>query len=173
MASSRIDTVFQAGDCELVPMDDVRGRQICRSSTGYLGTVNLNGGTAVAIYSGGAVILAHISPLPTDHERLELTGDGNAALMMKRMRILFDTYHHDFKTKASACVIYPAYQGQIALPDQLRIVSNTLESWGITPVYVSYKVAPSYLRGPAAGTVLIDCREIDKVSIFIEDVRLA
>lgn len=173
MAFYKIGQALQQGVCQLVYMNDVKFRRFGLGGSGCLGTMDLNGCTAVAIVSSAGAILAHISPRAPDGNPEEATGDAHAMVMMNRMHAHFNMRRTSFgNSETYAVVIYGVFEGEVAMPGQIQIISEQLQSWGITPKYVPYAVAWAYQRGPAAGTVLIDGR-YEPPAVFVEDVQVA
>ena len=173
MASHKIGRALQQGVCQLVYMNEVKFRRFGLGGPGCLGTMDLNGCTGVAIVSSAGAILAHISPRAPYGDPEEATGDAHAIEMMSIMRAHFNSRRTSFGNSETYCVvIYGVFEGEVAMPDQIQIISEELQSWGITPKYVPYAVAWAYQRGPAAGTVLID-GQYEPPAVFVEDVQVA
>ena len=171
--ASKLQEALQHGGCDLVGLDNMKFRQFGLGGPGSLGAMNLNGGTAVAIVSEAGAILAHISPRAAFSDPQQATGDDHALEMMRHVRRLFEIHRRSFDNQGTySVVIYGMYGGEVALPDQLRIISDGLMIWGITPRHAPYEVTPANQRGPAAGTVLIDGR-YGHPALYVEDVQVA
>lgn len=171
--ASKLEEASQNGGCALVEMDDIKFRRFRSGGPGSLGTMNLNGGTAIAIVSEAGAILAHIMPRLAFDNPKKATGDDHVMEMMTKVQHFLNMRRTAFIDRGTySVVIYGMYEGEVALPDQLQIISDGLESWGITAKYVSYEVTPAYQRGPAAGTVLVDGR-YEQAALYVEDVRVA
>lgn len=167
MAPCFIVQALQNRMCELVDMNEIKFHRFTATRC-CLGTMNLNGCTAVLILSPTAAMLAHISPRPSGEDPYEATGDDHVSKMMNRMNVGFNEQQHSFSQGAYSIVIYAEFRGEVALYDQAMIISERLRSWGIAPQYVPYEVMPASQHRGAKGTVLVDGRGQLPV-VYVED----
>lgn len=154
----------------VVAMDDVQLAAFNQRLTA-IGTRDLAGCSVVTITSPYGAILAHIPPLPS------MTGDSNAGdqhvqRMMDRVRALYNQ-HRNYFPATNTFVVCAVYEGEVALPDQKRIIETNVQQMGLTFRPVHY-VTPRDPLNPGQGTVLVDAmnRSGEMPAVYVED-RLA
>jgi hypothetical protein len=170
MSTSRLQQAYERNDLRMVQMDSVRYFNYGSSSKRCFGTMNLNSCTAIAIVSSTAAILAHIAPRPTDPETIGSSGDENVREKLSEIRNILWVHGGYFQDpNVYAVMVYGVYNGQVALPDQVRTINSNLQSWNLPTVPVAYRILePNAPRSPAKGTVLIDTRGQAPV-VYVED----
>jgi hypothetical protein len=109
--------------------------------TRFVITRNLNSSSAVIIISTYACILGHIAPLPEFTNDPE-AGNNNTKQLMRDMQTLHKQFDIYFPTSQSSVVV-AEYQGRVALPEQARIIQETLDEMGIPRDTTTYRVLES------------------------------
>lgn len=131
-----------------------------------IGTRDLGSCSVVIIASAYGAILAHIPPMPLQPSPDPFASDNNVRGMMSRVAALYQ-HHQDHFPSADTAVICAWFQGAVALPDQIRIMSSSLRQLGLNPTIRTYHV-PGDRSLPGQGTV-IAIRSADRTQIYVED----
>lgn len=140
-----------------------------------VGTRYLNSCSVTLLVSPFGAILAHIPPRPTlssSDPRDPFAGDRHVEEMMEMVASLHAKHKNYFPPKKSALVVSALYQGEVALPDQRAIMSQSSERMGVIPNSAFYSVLKSSdPRRPGQGTVFVDGRG-EKPVVYVEDQEI-
>lgn len=137
--------------------------------------MDLNGGTAVAIISGVAVILAHIGSRAPNSGPTDITGDALEIRIMATMQSVFNMHRDCFPDLGTnAVVVYGANKGEVTSPDQVKTVCDKLGDLMLLPGCASYEVTPAAQRSQAAGTFLVEGRheQREAPAAYVENVQV-
>ncbi|KZF20701.1 hypothetical protein L228DRAFT_284646 [Xylona heveae TC161] len=156
-----------SGRIRLVAMDDVQFAAFSQQLSA-IGTRDLAGCSVVAITSPYGAILAHIPPVPYATQD-PYAGDRHVQEMMIRVQSLY-TQHRSYFPAANTFVVCAVYEGEVALPDQKRIIETHVQQMGLTFRPVHY-VTPRNPLNPGHGTVLVDAVNVSgqMPAVYIED----
>ena len=147
--------MVQMGNVQFVSFQEVKG----------IGTEGLGSCSVVLIASAHGAILAHIPPQPFPDSLDPFAGDINVRRMMGRVDALYQHHRSQFPS-ADTAVICACFKGAIALPDQVQIMSSSLQEMGLDPVISTYQV-PGNWSLPSQGTVKA-IRDDDQTKIYVE-----
>lgn len=167
MSGSGILAQWQASRAVLVvPMGDVQFLSFQQMAA--IGTRDLGSCSVVIITSAHGAILAHIPPQPLQPSPDPFAGDNNARYMMGRVAALYQQNRAHFPSAGTA-VVCAWFQGAVALPDQLEIMTSSLRRLGLNPVIRTYHV-PGNRSLPGQGTVIaIKAANQTRAQIYVED----
>lgn len=133
-----------------------------------IGTQNLNGCTAVSLFSPYGAILAHIPPVPYPSPDPGL-GLRNLDTLMGRFITLYQQNSAMFPRGSTTIIVGGAVENRPTLDHHLSRIRVHLAGQGLeAPALRLYEVTFSGLRRPADGTVLIDSRS-GAVAVYVED----
>lgn len=162
MAASRFEQACAAQEVFLVSINKAGVTPFQLTDIRCLGATDLNGSTVVVIISPWGAAMANIGPRPSLQNEDQATGDSWVHRAMGTLNTLRQLHSNLFGPDVSVygVLVQAIYQGELALPDQVRIIRNQLESWNIPTHYGQYQVQPSSQpREPGQGTVLVDGRD--------------
>lgn len=132
-----------------------------------LATAGLGSCSAVVIASTHAALLAHIAPLPVSTQN-PFAGDANVRSTMDRVVALYQEKRAFFPS-AETVVICAEFRGAVALPDQLAIMTGTLNQVQLRPCAISYSV-PTNPSTRDNGVVMIFKKpEYPQPKIYVQD----
>lgn len=135
-----------------------------------VGTRNLNGCTAVAIFSQHGAIMAHIPPMPYPTSDPNV-GMQNLERLMNQLISLYRTHASAFPTGGTSLVVGAYYQNSAALPHHLERIRTILSGDRLIPLLRMYNVTLGGHQGPAQGTVFIDASS-GQAAVYVEDQPL-
>jgi hypothetical protein len=163
---SRYRTAVRTNEAKEVAMNKFDG-VIFRLTKPCIGTDQLGSCTAVMIVSSTAAILGHVAPRP-DIATYEHAGDHHVEQFMDRLLKYRWVYESYFPPNANAWVVCAIFRGEVALPDQQKIIISKLTEDGYTVDASRTYEVPYTATNPDRGSVFIDGRG-DAVRIFVED----
>lgn len=132
-----------------------------------IGTSELGSCSVVVIASEYGAILAHIPPRPPYPSNDRFAGDDNVRYMMARVAQLFHQYGNFFPQPESV-VVCAWYDGAVALPDQLDIMTSSLRQIGLRSVIRTYHVPAGSFQGQGTVVAIRDGNQ-RRVQIYVED----
>lgn len=133
-----------------------------------IGTRDLGSCSVVLIASAYGAILAHIPPQPLQPSPDPFAGDNNVRHMMSRVAALYQQNIRFFPS-ADTVVVCAWFNGAVALPDQMNIMTSSLRQLGLNPIVKTYHV-PGNRSLPGQGTVIvIKSSDQPKPQIYVED----
>lgn len=133
-----------------------------------IGTRDLGSCSVIIIASAYGAILAHIPPQPLQPSPDPFAGDNNVRYMMSRVAALYHQHRDQFPS-ADTAVVCAWFNGTVALPDQLEIMSSSLRQLGLNPVIRTYHV-PGNRSLPGQGTVIvIRGNNQSRAQVYVED----
>jgi hypothetical protein len=151
-----------------VAMDEVKFFVFGEGGKASIGTAYLGGCSAVIIASSYAVILAHIPPRPSADASDLHAGDRHAQEKMDEMAALYNA-NRTYFPRESSWVLCAMYAGELALPDQQKIMQDGLARLGLSFSLATYVVSDmNQERFPGQGTVYIDIS-----GVYIEDQKVS
>lgn len=152
-----------------VAMDEVKFHPFGESGKSSIGTAYLGGCSAVMIVSKYAAIVGHTAPLPPNSHPSDIhAGDRHAQERMDEVAKLYHTNRKYFKREGS-WVLCAMYAGELGLPDQQRIMTDSFLKMGLLPDQVTYTVGEDRREPfPGQGTVYIDGN-----GVYIEDRKVS
>lgn len=153
-----------------VAMDDVQFLAFHQSTISAIGTEGLSGCSVVMITSQFGSILAHVPPRPSMANPQDLhAGDRNVRALMNRVANLYAQHRNNF-AEADTFVVCALYAGNVALPDQKRIIEGNIAQMGLLSSGHFYDVPPDR-SNPGQGTALIDSKDRvgRKPAVYLED----
>jgi hypothetical protein len=158
-----------------VEMDKAEFVEFKKDGICSVGTQNLNSCSVAILVSPLGAILAHIAPRPATHLADPLdpfAGDRHVEEIMNKITSLYARYQNFFAPERSAVVVSAIHMGEIALPDQMAIISRSFEKLGIIPASAFYSVPKSSdSHGPGQGTVFVDGGR-EKPIVYVEDQEI-
>ncbi|KAJ5951909.1 uncharacterized protein N7479_010322 [Penicillium vulpinum] len=167
MSGSGILAQWQASRAVLVvPIGDVQFLSFQQLAA--IGTGDLRSCSVVLIVSAHGAILAHIPPQPLQPSPDPFAGDNNTRSMMGRVAALYQQNSGYFPS-ADTVVVCAWFNGAVALPDQMEIMTSSLRQLGLNPVIRTYHV-PGNRNIPGQGTVIaIKGANQPRPQIYVED----
>lgn len=154
-----------------VAMNDAQFLAFHQSTISAIGTEGLSGCSVVMVTSQHGAILAHIPPRPsmTDPQDIH-AGDQNVQALMNRVASLYTQWQNYFPV-ADTFVVCAVYAGDVALPDQKRIIEGNISQMGLSPLSSLFYDVPTNRANPGQGTALIDAtdRAEQKPAVYVED----
>ncbi|KAJ5963497.1 uncharacterized protein N7479_003373 [Penicillium vulpinum] len=133
--TSRFHRALNARQVLEVPMDDVRFISF-NAQIRSIGTQNLNGCTAVGLFSPAGAIMTHIPPNPDPR-----LGIANLRRLMGQFILLYHQHLAEFPSDVTSIVVGGTYRGTMALEDHLTEIRSILSREGISPGFRSYSVS--------------------------------
>ncbi|PWY69625.1 hypothetical protein BO94DRAFT_590409 [Aspergillus sclerotioniger CBS 115572] len=135
----------------IVPMNAVQSADLNQMVA--IGTRDLGGCSTVVIASKTGAILAHLPPRPSMDLSDPFTGDSNVRRLMTQVVDLYHA-HRDkyFATITDTVIVCAFHEGEIALQDQVQIMTTKLQ--GLGPEIYTYQV-PVQHGIPGRGTVAV------------------
>jgi hypothetical protein len=168
---SLLDRAWAEGTAYNVAMDEVKFLQFDPSGLSSIGTANLNGCSAVMIVSIYGAILGHIPPRPDGTSQDLDAGDRHARMKMQEVATLFTTYKNYFPSGGNTWVLCAVFQGEVALPDQQKIMQDGLSNLGLSLSSITYVVGRMG-SNPGKGTVFID-GSVQVPIVYVEDKNVS
>ncbi len=154
-----------------VAMNDVQFLTFNQSTISAIGTEGLSGCSVVMVTSQYGGILAHIPPRPSMTGSQDVhAGDQNVQALMNRVANLYTQWQNYFPG-ADTFVVCAVYAGDVALPDQKRIIEDNISRMGLSPSSPLFYDVPTNRANPGQGTALIDSygRAGQKPAVYVED----
>lgn len=134
-----------------------------------IGTADLGACSVVVIASSTAAILAHIPPQPVYSPATDPhAGDDNVRSMMGQVSALYQQQRAYFPTAATV-VVCAWFQGEMALPDQVTIMKQSLEQMGLVPIIRIYHVPNDRSRRGQGTVVVFRNASQGRTQVFVED----
>ncbi len=128
-------------------------------------------GAEITVTSQHGAILAHIAPQPpmTDPQN-EHAGDENVQALMSQVASLY-TQRQTYFPVADTFVVCAFYEGEVALPDQKRIIEGNISQMGLLQLSSLLYDVPTNRANPGQGSTLIDAKEHvgQKPAVYVED----
>ncbi|TAQ86989.1 hypothetical protein B7494_g4696 [Chlorociboria aeruginascens] len=150
-------------------MNKVKFLAFRKSKVSSIGTANLNGCSAVMIVSRYGAILAHIPPRPPNSDPNDRhAGDRNTRARMDEVKALYTKHNKFFPAGTNSWVACAVYRGQLALPDQEKILQDGLDGLGFKQPFVTYVAGLEESSFTGQGTVFIDGSKAMPV-VYVED----
>ncbi|KAJ5335694.1 uncharacterized protein N7506_005630 [Penicillium brevicompactum] len=156
----------RAGAVQTVPMGGIQFLDFRQKAA--LATAGLGSCSAVVIASPHGVILAHIAPLPVSTQN-PFAGDANVQSTMNRVVALYQEKKRDFFPSAETVVICAEFRGEVALPDQLAIMTGTLNQVQLQPRAISYSVPTNPSTRDNGVVMIIKKPEYPQPKIYVQD----
>lgn len=155
----------EAGAVQTVPMGDVQFLDFRHKAA--LATDGLGACSVVVIASPHGALLAHIAPLPTLTQN-PIAGDANAHSTMNRVVALYQ-YKRAYFPSAETVVICAEFRDSVALPDQLEILMESLNSVQLQPRATSYTVPTNPGTRDSGVVMIIKMSEYPGPKIHVQD----
>ncbi|KAL8952309.1 MAG: hypothetical protein Q9222_001761 [Ikaeria aurantiellina] len=179
MAASRWDQANAAGILKsIVPMNDFEIVRFGEDGKYCLATENLNGCNAVAIVSRRAAILGHVAPMSPDPSSFPNADAWVQSFINRVLTCFYQNRAYYENQGAGGIVIYGMFDGQPGLPDQINILSESIQRYvGIVPQKKSYRVLFNDEEREAEnankGKVLVEGNASQQLPvIWVEDDRI-
>lgn len=118
------------------------------------------------IVSRKAAILAHIAPLPPNHAPSDLeAGDRHC---QTKINELGELYKASKQARGGSWVLCAEFHGEVELPDQQKIMENSLAKLGLHPSPLTYPIECQRNLFPFQGTAFIDGSKANPI-VYVED----
>ncbi|BCR83571.1 uncharacterized protein ACHE_10973S [Aspergillus chevalieri] len=162
---TNFETWRQTNALHIVPMGGLYFHDFAEKAA--IGTEHLGSCSVVVIASKLGAILAHIAPQPAATND-PFAGDANVRTTMGDVAALYQNKREYFPS-AATIVVCALFRGEVALPDQLNIMTASLRALSLDPRAISYDVpGDPTIRGK--GTVMVmNKREWDRPKIIVEE----
>lgn len=129
-----------------VAMNDVQFLAFHQSTQSAIGTEGLSGCSVVMVTSQHGAILAHIPPRPSMADPQDQhAGDQNAQALMSRVASLY-TQQQTYFPITDTFLVCAVYAGDVALPDQKRIIEDNIFQLGLSPYPSSSMMSPQTVQ---------------------------
>jgi len=154
-----------------VAMNDVQFLAFHQSTISAIGTEGLSGCSVVMVTSQHGAILAHIAPRPPMADPQDQhAGDQNVQALMSRVASLY-TQQQTYFPVADTFVVCAVYAGDVALPDQKKIIEGNISQMGLSHLSSLFYDVPTNRANPGQGTTLIDAKEHvgQKPAVYVKD----
>jgi hypothetical protein len=163
---SLLDELRDSGGIAEVPMGDAPFVAFQHQITA-IGTSELGSCSVVVIASEYGAILAHIPPQPAYR-----SDDNNVRYTMTRVARLFHQYENFFPQPQSV-IVCAWYNGAVALPDQVDIMTSSLRQMGLRSVIRTYHVPAGSFQGQGTVVAIRDgnseeCSDICRGSTYLK-----
>lgn len=170
--SGRLESALEQATGIEVAMDDVQFLYFGNRGLTSIGTANLNGCSAIMIVSIYGAIIAHIPPRPNCQSQDPEAGDRHVRTKMQEVTTLYNKVKRYFPAGGSSCVVCATFQGEVALPDQQRIIQECLDGLGFANSHVTYKAGARRAAFSGQGTVFVDGRG-QVPMVYVEDTNIS
>ncbi|KAI9736072.1 MAG: hypothetical protein M1818_006248 [Claussenomyces sp. TS43310] len=173
MAPSRLDLAEGTETVYLVAMDEVRFLAFGQNGLTSISTRNLNGCSAVMIVSKQGAILGHFPPRPSSYSQDLEAGDNHIRAKIREVAALYKSNQQYFPSGHN-WVVCALFKGEVALPDQQKIMEDTLASLGLSSSLRTYEASKRNSKNwfPGQGTVFVDGGG-PVPDVYIEDKRVS
>ncbi|KAL8648563.1 MAG: hypothetical protein Q9210_004916 [Variospora velana] len=175
MAAAQLEKV-QASNLlkKMVQMDDYDIVRFGEAGKTCLATRDLNSCHAVVIVSKKAAILAHIAPhAPTAiRDQFSTALKWTQAMMDQIIKCVQANKSYFENPGSGGIVIYGVYQGEIALPDQVKLLAASIEKILQMPARPFQYNVPGN-PGPNKGIVLIEGNPMGlQPTLWVEEKKM-
>ncbi|KAF3032334.1 hypothetical protein E8E11_000483 [Didymella keratinophila] len=134
-----------------------------------IGTDQLGPCSVVLIASRYATILGHVAPLPPVPDPNDKDpGSNHVRKFMNAFVKLCRENKQYFPSDTASGVVCAIYDGEVALPDQQRIMHDRLSREGLSVHTSTNYVVPFTAVHPDRGSVFVDSNNSDNVKVYIE-----
>lgn len=98
-------------------------------------------------------------------------GDQNVQALMSRVASLYTQQQQIYFPEADTFIVCAIYAGDVALPDQKRIIEGNISQMGLSHLSSVFYDVPTNRANPGQGTTLIDAKEHvgRKPAVYVED----
>lgn len=169
--TSHFQQALLSGYTHEVPMNGVSFIPF-RAGTRAIGTQNLNGCTAVGLFSNHGAILAHIPPMPYPTHDSQV-GLRNLEALMVRFVSLYQTNQSLFPPGSTSLIVGGSMGSEPTMDHHIRRITAIVRGQCLSEPHLKlYNVNLSFLRRPGSGTVLIDSSS-GAIAVYVEDQLVA